>query len=141
MQPYLALAQALMARGHDVLLAAPSQFEGLAAERQVPYAPLPGEFLEILNTPQGKAAVAGGQGFSAGFKLLKHVRPLMKTLIDEEWAALQSFAPDVIVHHPKMLTGPHLGERLGIPAILASPLPGFGRGRSSSRRTPGAPVS
>jgi UDP:flavonoid glycosyltransferase YjiC (YdhE family) len=124
-QPYLALAQALMARGHDVLLAAPSQFEGLAAERQVPYAPLPGEFLEILNTPQGKAAVAGGQGFSAGFKLLKYVRPLIRRLMDIEAEAIRGLRPDILVYHPKSVSAPHIAELLHVPAILASPLPGF----------------
>jgi sterol 3beta-glucosyltransferase len=49
----------------------------------------------------------------------------MRTLLDEEWNAVRSFAPDVIVYHPKSIAAPHMAEKLGKPCILASPLPGF----------------
>ena len=124
-QPYLALALGLTARGHDVQLAAPIQFEAMIGERGVAFAPLPGEFLALMDTPEGKAAIAGGQGFSAGFKLLKHVRPLMRGLLDAEWSAAQGFSPDVVVYHPKSIASPHIAEKLGCRSILASPLPGF----------------
>jgi sterol 3beta-glucosyltransferase len=124
-QPYLALALGLMDNGHVVQLAAPVQFQEMASAHGVPFAPLPGEFLALLDTPEGKAAVAGGKGYSAGFKLLKHVRPLMRGLLDAEWFAARSFAPDMIVYHPKSIASPHMAEKLGKPCILASPLPGF----------------
>jgi UDP:flavonoid glycosyltransferase YjiC (YdhE family) len=124
-QPYLALATGLIARGHVVQIAAPEQFAAMAAARRVPFAPLPGEFLALMQTPEGKAAIAGGEGFSAGFKLLRHVRPLMRRLLDREWEAVAAFAPDLIVHHPKSIASPHMAPALGVPSILASPLPGF----------------
>lgn len=124
-QPYVALSLGLMRRGHEVQLAAPEQFAGFVAGHGVAFAALPGDFLALLDTPEGKAAVAGGQGFSAGFKLLKHVRPLMRQLLDREWQAAREFAPDLLVYHPKSIAAPHLAERLGIPTVLASPLPGF----------------
>ena len=124
-QPYIALALGLTAKGHDVQLAAPVQFGVMIRAHGIAHAPLPGEFLALLDTPEGKAAIAGGRGFSGGFKLLKHVRPLMGTLMDEEWSAVESFAPDVIVHHPKSIASPHMAEALARPCILASPLPGF----------------
>ncbi len=124
-QPYLALAQGLIRRGHELQLAAPAQFADLVQASGVRFASLPGEFLALLDTPEGKAAVAGGQGFSAGFKLLKQVKPLMRRLLDEEWDVARAFRPDLIVYHPKSLAAPHIAERLGIPALLASPLPGF----------------
>ena len=124
-QPYIALALGLRNSGHDVQLAAPVQFSDMVRERGVAFAPLPGEFLELMDTPEGKAAIAGGRGFSAGFKLLKHVRPMMRGLLDAEWAAVRAFAPDAIIYHPKSIASPHMAEKLGIPAILASPLPGF----------------
>lgn len=124
-QPYVALALGLMTRGHEVQMAAPVQFESLATSRGINFAPLPGEFLALMDTPEGKAAIAGGSGFSAGFKLLKHVRPLMRRLLDDTWAASRAFAPDGIVYHPKSFAAPHIAERLQCPVILASPLPGF----------------
>jgi sterol 3beta-glucosyltransferase len=124
-QPYLALARGLLARGHAVQLAGPVQFEALARQHEVPYHGLPAEFLNLLDTPEGKAAIAGGSGFSAGFKLLKHVRPMMRVLFEAEWDGVRSFAPDMIVHHPKSLASPYMAAALYVPLLLASPLPGF----------------
>lgn len=124
-QPYVALALELIRRGHDVQIAAPVQFASFVNRHGVAFAPLPGEFLALMDSPEAKAAIAGGRGFSAGFKLLKHVRPLMRRLLDEEWNAVRAFRPDVIVYHPKSVATPHMAEALGCPAILASPLPGF----------------
>ncbi len=124
-QPYVALACGLLSAGHDVQLAAPEAFSGFVRSHGVSFAPLPGDMLALIDTPEGKAAIAGGRGFSAGLKLLHRIRPLMRHLLDREWDVVRSFAPDLILHHPKSLASPHLAERLSIPAILASPLPGF----------------
>ncbi|WP_151983228.1 glycosyltransferase [Rhizobium sp. EC-SD404] len=124
-QPYIALARGLIARGHEVQLAAPIQFSGMAAEHDVRFMGLPAEFLALLNTAEGKAAVAGGKGFSAGFKLLKQVRPLMRRLLDAEWQIAIRFAPDVIVYHPKSIAAPDIASALGVPHVLASPVPGL----------------
>jgi sterol 3beta-glucosyltransferase len=35
------------------------------------------------------------------------------------------FAPDLLIYHPKSLASPQMAERLGVPSVLASPLPGF----------------
>ncbi|EJC70737.1 glycosyl transferase, UDP-glucuronosyltransferase [Rhizobium leguminosarum bv. viciae WSM1455] len=124
-QPYIALALGLIERGHRIQLAGPVQFESMVRDYGVAFAPLPGEFLALLDTPEGKAAIAGGQGFSAGLKLLKYARPMMRTLLDAEWEAAKAFTPDIFVHHPKAIAVPHMAEALQCPFILASPLPGF----------------
>jgi len=124
-QPYLALALELRRRGHQVQIAAPVQFESMITQREVQFAPLPGDFLALLDSPQGKAAVDGGQGFSAGFKLLKYIRPLMLQLINAEWEAAKTFTPQLIVGHPKSIAAPHLAEAISCPYILASPIPGL----------------
>ncbi|SCB58551.1 UDP:flavonoid glycosyltransferase YjiC, YdhE family [Rhizobium aethiopicum] len=124
-QPYIALALGLIERGHRVQLAAPVQFESMVQDHGIGFAPLPGEFLALLDTPEGKAAIAGSKGFGSGIKLLKYVRPMMRTLLDAEWKAAQAFTPDIFVHHPKAMAVPHMAEALHRPFILASPLPGF----------------
>ena len=124
-QPYIALSLGLLARGHEVQITAPEQFEAMVREYGIAFAALPSEFLAIMETPEGKAAIAGGQGFSAGFTLLKHIRPLMRPLLDREWVVTKAFQPEVIVYHPKSIASPHMAEALECPAILASPLPGF----------------
>ncbi|HEY9010938.1 MAG TPA: glycosyltransferase [Devosia sp.] len=124
-QPYVALAKGLMARGHEVQLAGPTQYQDLSGQHGVAYHGLPAEFLNLLETPEGKAAIAGGSGFSGGFKLLKHIRPMMRALFDAEWDGARSFAPELIVYHPKSLASPYLAAELDVPMLLASPLPGF----------------
>lgn len=126
MQPYLALARGFRARGHDVLIVGPAQFEPMALAEGIGFADLPAEFLEILNSPEAKEAIGKSKpGFGAGFKLLKHYRGLMRQVLDIEWETARDFAPDAILYHPKALGAPHVATRLGIAAFLASPLPGF----------------
>ncbi|MGV2184014.1 glycosyltransferase [Rhizobium rhizogenes] len=124
-QPYIALALGLLERGHRVQLAAPVQFGSMVQGHGIAFAPLPGEFRALLDTPEGKAAIAGGQGFSAGLKLIKHARPMMRALLDAEWKAARAFTPDIFVYHPKAIAVPHMAEALQRRFILASPLPGF----------------
>ena len=124
-QPYIALARGLTARGHDVQLAAPEQFSDQASRLSVPFAPLPGRLLDLLDTDSGRAAIAAGRGFSAGLALLGKIRPAMTRLMDAEWEALREFGPDLILHHPKSLVSPAIAARLCARSLLASPLPGF----------------
>ncbi|HEY5795600.1 MAG TPA: glycosyltransferase, partial [Bosea sp. (in: a-proteobacteria)] len=55
-QPYIALALGLIGRGHAVQIAAPVQFEAMVRRHRLAFAPLPGAFLALLETPEGKAA-------------------------------------------------------------------------------------
>ncbi|HEV7435241.1 MAG TPA: glycosyltransferase [Pseudorhizobium sp.] len=125
-QPYLALALGLRAKGHEALIVAPAQFADLASARGLAFAPLPAEFLAVLDSAEAKALIGrSGAGFGAGFKLLKHYRHLARGLLDAEWAAAQDFAPEAIIYHPKALGAPHIARKLAVPLFLASPLPGF----------------
>lgn len=124
-QPYVALALGLKAEGHEVLVAAPSQYEAFVGTRGIDFAHLPGEFLELLESDEAKAAIAGSGGFGAGFKMLKRFKPIGRKQLSAEWAAARRWAPDLIIYHPKALGAPHIAERLRCPAVLASPLPGF----------------
>lgn len=125
-QPYLALARGLKARGHEVLLIAPAQFADAVQAEGVTFAPLPEAFLDLLERPETKKIMGGsGTGFGAGFKLIKHYRHLMRGLLDAEWEAARAFGPDAILYHPKALGAPHIAGKLSIPLFLASPLPGF----------------
>ena len=126
LQPYLALSRGLVARGHEVLIAAPAQFEKDVAREAVGFSALPAAFLELLEKPEGRAAMAGGRpGFAAGLGLLKSIGPLMRGLMDAEWLAARDFRPAVLLYHPKALAAPVIADHLGVPAILAAPLPGF----------------
>lgn len=124
-QPYVALARGLRSRGHDVQIAAPAQFETMVTHHGLAFAPLPAEFLALIDTPLGKATIASGNGVLARLRLLGQVGPMMRRLLDAEWAAVREFGPDLIVHHPKSLASRHMAEALSCSRILASPLPGL----------------
>jgi UDP:flavonoid glycosyltransferase YjiC (YdhE family) len=124
-QPYLALALGLKSRGHDVLVAAPLLFEAFVGSRDIAFVHLPGEFLELLETPEAKAAIAGSGGFAAGFKMIKLFKPIGRKQLSAEWSAAQRFTPEMIIYHPKAVGAPHIAEKLGCVSVLASPLPGF----------------
>lgn len=128
-QPYLALAMGLRAAGHEVLLAAPAQFESFVRGRGVPFAPLPGAMLELLDDPEVRAVLGGSRSLGALLRMKRRVQrlvaPMMRALLDAEWDVASAFRPQVLVHHPKALAAPHIATHLGAAAILASPLPGF----------------
>jgi sterol 3beta-glucosyltransferase len=124
-QPYLALAIGLRTAGHDVLIAAPSQFEAFVGQHGIGFAHLPGEFLTLMDTPEFKQALAGSTGFGAGLHMLKRFRPIARRQLTAEWKAAERFEPELMIYHPKAIGTPHLGEKLGCPTVLASPLPGF----------------
>jgi sterol 3beta-glucosyltransferase len=124
-QPYLALSRGLLAAGHEVQIAGPEQFTDLVAGHGVAFAPLPREFLDLIETPEARDMMGKSKGFAGGFKLLRQFRPMMLRLLAAEWEASRSFGEDLLLYHPKALAAPHIAEARGIPAVLASPLPGF----------------
>ncbi len=119
-QPYVALGAGLQAAGHSVTLATLEAFAPVVAARGLGFRPLRGEFLELLQTPQGKAAVAGKGNPLA---LLRQVRPMLRRVLDDALAA--SDEAEVVVYHPKAMAGYSIAERRGIAGALALPLPLF----------------
>jgi sterol 3beta-glucosyltransferase len=117
-QPYVALGLGLKAAGHHVTISTLASFADFVGERGLGFAPLRGEFLELMQTPEGKAALVGKANPLA---LLRMVQPMFRAMLDDELAAAQG--ADLIIYHPKAMGGPSLAEKLGIPGILALPLP------------------
>lgn len=117
-QPYVALGVALRAAGHTVTLATLPAFEGLAGARGLDFAPLRGELLELLQSPQGKAALAGKGG---SLSLLRQVMPSLRRMLEDAWAVAPGH--DLVIYHPKALGGHSIAEKLGAPGVLALPLP------------------
>lgn len=124
-QPFVALAKGLIDHAHTVQMAAPAQFEEFIASHGIGFVALPAEFLQLLDTAEGQKAIAESRGVLAGFKLLGRIRPLMGELLRREWEADSAFRPDMVIFHPKCFGASHIALRLGVPSILASPLPGF----------------
>lgn len=117
-QPYVALGAGLRAAGHAVTLATLEAFTALVQGRGLGFRPIRGEFLELLQTPEGKAAVVGKGNPLA---LLRRVRPMLRRMLDDALAAADG--AELVVYHPKALGGYSLAEKLGVGGVLALRLP------------------
>ncbi len=114
-QPFCVLAQGLLAKGYSVTLAASFNFADFAEKLSIPFAPIAGDFQQLLSTPAGLALLQGNMNV---------------TLIDDElrwqqrldaWNACQG--SDLLIFAPLAAWGYHLAEALNLPAILVTPIP------------------
>jgi sterol 3beta-glucosyltransferase len=120
-EPFVALGLGLARAGHDVTLAAPAMLTGLGTARGLRVAPIDDGLLRLKDTEPGQAAL-GGEGRGGGkLALIRQVKPLLRRMIDDGWAAAQH--AEAIMFHPKALAGLHVAEKLGVPAFLALPVP------------------
>jgi sterol 3beta-glucosyltransferase len=115
-QPFVALASRLRADGHDAVLAAPEMFGPLAAGYDVPFAPLD------LDMTQVGAALAGRHGLRHAAKFYQSMGRRVAGLLPGITAAA-GLGADIVIHHPVLPLGQHLAERLGVPAVVAPPMP------------------
>ena len=152
-QPFLALALGLRAKGHEVAIATCPRFAPMLGAHGIRLLPLDEGLLELLDTPAGRAIFGGLDGVGGMLrtipKVLRQVAPIHHRLVADAWAATEAFAPDVVVHHPKLFCMPVFAAHRGIPALLAlfvpmlaptgeSPVPGLPRwplGRGYNRLT------
>jgi sterol 3beta-glucosyltransferase len=120
-QPYLALAGRLRCAGHDVVLAAPAVYKGLAQQGlaesgQVPFVPLDLDMTEVGYAVDGKHGLRHMLAFTRAMG--RRAGSFLPQLAD-----LAREGADVVVHHPVLPLGQHLAEWLAVPAVVASPLP------------------
>ena len=116
-EPYLALGLGLRGAGYEVRLVTDTAFEQDVRECGLEFAPLGAAFLSLLQTPEGRAALAGKNRLG----LMRRVMPLLEEMMDDAWAAAQD--ADALVYHPKALAGYHIAERLNAPGLLALAAP------------------
>lgn len=126
-QPYVALALGLTARGHSVTLAAPARFRAFVESHGLGFGALSDEMLDLLGSPEGRALLEGSDRparIAAKLPdLIARIGPMQDRLLLDSWEIARASAPEVVVYHPKTFGGPHIAERLGVPAILTLPVP------------------
>lgn len=120
-QPYIALANALVQRGHDVTLSAGRGFCDLIPEG-VAYHPLSIDMEDLLRDPEMQAAVTG---IRARIRAFRSTRAMMQQQLDEMWALTQQMRAGAIIYHPKAFLAPYLARALGIVAIPSFLQPAF----------------
>jgi sterol 3beta-glucosyltransferase len=94
-QPFIALALGLMAKGHQVTLAAPGNFKQLVEGYGVTMHPLHGNVEEIVNSPEGQKVIRSGSDTAFMREMLKKVRAMQLPLFDDIYQACKT--ADVII--------------------------------------------
>lgn len=126
-EPFAALARHAASRGHEVRLALPDDSVASVAPEGVDTVAL-GLDVHRMVSPAGRTPAA----------LVRHVRsevrPGMRRMFATAVRATVAFAPDVVVHHPLVLSAPMVADALGAPRVLAE----FAPVATASERFPAA---
>jgi sterol 3beta-glucosyltransferase len=127
--PFVALGEGLKAAGHDVSVCSSIRYESAIRERGLSYNYLSDELVALVETPDGRAAIAGAGGMISGagalLKLMRTSMRIQRELMDDGWTAAKETAPDLIIYHPKMSIALHYAQKLRIPALMGSLFPVF----------------
>ncbi|NEO01073.1 MAG: glycosyltransferase family 1 protein, partial [Moorea sp. SIO3I7] len=126
-QPYVALGKGLKAAGHTVTVCTSASFELFITEHGLSYGYMTDEMMKLINSDQGRDAMENTTNLweiiKLTRKLSKQVAPMQRMMLNDSWNSAQEANPDLIIFHPKAYGGPHFAEKLGIPVIMAVPVP------------------
>lgn len=113
-EPFFALARAAAARGHQVRIAIPENSGADTAG------------LDTVSLRMDFARLVSDQGVSpraAARTFRTVIRPAVGQLLSAAVEHIVSFAPDVVVYHPKVLSAPAASRKLGVPSVLVETVP------------------
>lgn len=117
-QPFAALGRELHSRGHNVLFCTHERFRPMALEQGLEFAPLSDELLQLLDVKDGREAI---ESRGAPLRLIRRVKGIIGRMLRAQWDACRD--AQALLFHPKAAGGPHIAEKLGIPAAIGLPLP------------------
>ena len=124
-QPFVALGKALMARGHDVLLAGSDNFASWVEGHGLVFRPIGVDIQTFLQSPEVRQVMS----FNL-FALAKIWRPtivpMMRKTMDATWESARE--ADVIVYHPKVGGAVDVAEATGAALVCAATIPIFPTG-------------
>ena len=127
MEPFLATAEALKSRGHEVACAFPEQFQNLAEDSGIRCHALSKEFIELIGTEEGQIAMGGNISFlkkiQLYFRLYKNSAKINAVMLDQQVAIVKDEAPDRIVYGGKAIYPIIWGIQNPGKAIALSPVP------------------
>ncbi|AXB43288.1 glycosyltransferase [Amycolatopsis albispora] len=129
-QPYLALAHALAARGHHAVLSAPALYADLAAGYGVEFAPRDDAIIRMyLEDPEVQYTMAyqgsGDPGYRkrgrrASTRLRRTLRTRLPKMLQDTSAAAAGGADLVVAGYYQWELGQHVAEHLGVPLVMTS---------------------
>lgn len=128
-EPFVALAKGLAARGHVPSLCAPASFAASIRAHAVDNRDMDDGFVALARSLEGQAAFEDmGQLYGAlktVIRLMPKADALQDLLLNDAWQAAESVRPDVIVFHAKLPGALDIAEALDVPAVMAPLFPQF----------------
>ncbi|MEO0534941.1 MAG: glycosyltransferase [Cyanobacteria bacterium P01_A01_bin.123] len=126
-QPYVALGKGLKNASHQVTLCTSARFESFITAHGLNYGYMNDEMMALMDSAQGRDLMENTTNLweiiKATRKMSQQVAPMQHRMLQDSWKAAEAANPDLIIFHPKAYGGPHFAEKLGIPVIMAVPLP------------------
>lgn len=118
-QPYVALADFLAARGHEVVLATHEPFRQMAEARGLHFVGLPGDPRQQIQTEEGRELVAS-QRTSLRFvrQLSELIEPWLESLLRQIRPLCE--AADLVVYSPLAFLAWHVSQATGTKTVLAA---------------------
>jgi UDP:flavonoid glycosyltransferase YjiC (YdhE family) len=104
-EPFLSIGKLLKDKKQQVICAFPEQFRARADEAGLAFASLGTKFIELLNSPDGRAAMGGSSSglkrFWATIRLAKHQTEINKELVFKQFELVKKEKPDRVVYNGK----------------------------------------
>lgn len=119
-QPFVALARELQARGHKASICTSAHFAPFVRSYGIACRPMRADMMALTQSEEGRRML-GGNPLAIMSNMKKLVLPMMRTMLEDMWSACQD--ADVLLCHPKALGGYDIAEKLGIPMIASHPVP------------------
>ncbi|MBM7389602.1 sterol 3beta-glucosyltransferase [Clavibacter michiganensis] len=107
-EPFAALARHAASRGHEVRLALPD--DAVAPEGV--------DIVRLGLDAQRVISPAGRTPWALARHVREEVRPAMRRMLAAAVRETAAFDPDVVVHHPLILSAPMVADALGVPRVL-----------------------
>lgn len=121
-QPFIALGKALKARGHDVVLGAPENFQHWIEGHGLEYRSIGVDMQAFVQSLRARQVMAGNV-FAMARMWRETIVPLTRRSLDAIWEIARD--ADAIVYHPKTAGAADVGEATGAALLYAAPFPIF----------------
>ena len=120
--PLIALGAGLVNAGYETVLVTHAAYKEDASRAGLDFAPLSGDPVAIPEDEIGRQWLeSGGSGLRFAAHLVRIGRPLLRTVLDEAYAACRSCT--AVLHTPFASFATHIAERLDLPSIVVGQQP------------------
>lgn len=123
-QPYIALGLGLKKKGHSICIATAENFEDYVTSYGLDFYAIQGDISKVMNRAEIEEQMKAKNPISFILSFNEMNETFRKDLDEGQeraWEAGQE--ADVIIFHPGLMNGYYMSKKLGIPGILASPIP------------------